>query len=275
MSATLDQVRASPVGTRARMTTPLARLAATRDPAAVPVRRALRTTLFGQVPPAERTWIERIEARRRELLADRAPTGPSFDPGPTGPPGRFAMGHRETTIGVACEFMSLPPAWCVLLMRLVRELSPRSCLELGTGLGISAAYQAAALDLNDSGALTTLEGAGAWAKLAKEGLAALGLDRATVRVGPIGERLEAELDRSEPLDFAFIDAEHQADATLDQFTAMLPSLAPGAVVIVDDVDWPEMKRAQDTIGRHPRVSTSVSVGRLGISVIDGASAASP
>ena len=257
------------------MTTPLARLAATRDPAAVPLRRALRTTLFGQVPPAERRWIERIEARRRELLADRAPTGPAFDPGPTGPPGRFAMGNRETTVGVACEFMSLPPAWCVLLMRLVRELSPRSCLELGTGLGISAAYQAAALELNGSGTLTTLEGSAAWAKVADEGLSALGLGRATVRVGPIDERLAAELDGPEQLDLAFIDAEHQADATLDQFAAILPSLAPGAVVVVDDVDWPEMRRAQAVIGSDARVSTSVSVGRLGFSVIDEASAAPP
>ena len=103
----------------------------------------------------------------------------------------------------------------------------------------------------------------------------LGLDRATVRVGPIDERLAAELDGPEPLDFAFIDAEHQADATLDQFAAILPSLAPGAVVVVDDVDWPEMRRAQAAIGSHPRVSTSVSVGRLGFSVIDEASAASP
>jgi predicted O-methyltransferase YrrM len=274
MPATLDQVRASPVGIRARITTPLARLARSRDPGVAPLRRALRTTLFGQVPAAERRWIERIEARRRDLLGDRTTTGPSFDPGSAGPGGRFEMGHQQTTVGVACKFMSLPAPWCLLLMRLVRERSPRRCLELGTGLGISAAYQAAALDLNDSGALTTLEGSGAWAELAKDGLAALGLDRATVRVGPIGERLAAELERSEPLDFAFIDAEHQAGATLDQFTAMLPSLASGAMVIVDDVDWPEMKRAQDTIGRHPRVSTSVTVGRLGISVVDGASAAS-
>ena len=171
--------------------------------------------------------------------------------------------------------MSLPPAWCVLLMRLVRELSPRSCLELGSGLGISAAYQAAALELNGSGALTTIEGSAAWAKLAR---------RASRRSGSSGRRcasaryasaLSAELERPEPLDLAFIDAEHQADATLDQFAAMLPSLAPGAVVIVDDVDWPDMRRAQAAIGRHARVSTSVSVGRLGISVIDGASTASP
>ena len=275
MSAALDRILESPVSVRARMTTPLVRLAASRDRAAAPVRRALRTTLFGQIPAAERRWIERIEARRRRLLADPASTGPPFDPGTTGPPGRFQMSRRETTVGVACSFMSLPPAWCVLLIRLVRELSPRSCLELGSGLGISAAYQAAALELNGSGALTTIEGSAAWAKLAQEGLEALGLERTTVRVGPIRECLSAELERPEPLDLAFIDAEHQADATLDQFAAMLPSLAPGAVVIVDDVDWPAMRRAQAAIGRHARVSTSVSVGRLGISVIDGASTASP
>ena len=42
-------------------------------------------------------------------------------------------------------------------MRIVRELSPRACLELGAGYGISAAYQGAALELNGSGTLTTME----------------------------------------------------------------------------------------------------------------------
>ena len=43
-------------------------------------------------------------------------------------------------------------------MRLVRELRPHSCLELGTGVGVSAGYQAAAMELNGVGRLLTLDG---------------------------------------------------------------------------------------------------------------------
>jgi predicted O-methyltransferase YrrM len=257
------------------MTPSLARLAASRDHAAAALRRSVTATLVRRASPGERAWIERIEAKRVELLGDRELTGPSFDSGREGPKGRFSMGRRPTTVGIASEFMSLPAIWCLLLMRLVRELRPQSCLELGTAFGISTAYQAAALELNGRGALTTMEGSPEWAGLAERTLASLGLVDVDTRIGPIGETLPRELDRSGPFDFVYIDAEHQADATLDHFRVMLPGLSDGAVVVLDDVDWPEMKRAQRAIGLDPRVSTSVAVGRLGISVLGRPPASTP
>jgi predicted O-methyltransferase YrrM len=255
------------------MTAPLARLTTKRDRATRALRRALRTTILGQLAPEERHWIERIESTRTELLADGAATGPPFDPGTEGPKGRFTIDDRPTTVGVAAGFMSLPPAWGLLLLRLVRELSPRSCLELGTAFGISTAFQAAALEMNGSGSLTTLEGSAEWAGRAEANLASLGLGRVSVRVGPISEALPRELAGSGRFDFAFIDAEHQVGATLQQFGAMLPALADGAVVVLDDVDWPDMRRAQAVIRDHERVSRSVSIGRFGVSVLGAPDAA--
>jgi predicted O-methyltransferase YrrM len=245
----------------------LARLARSRDRAGVALRRAVATTLLGRVAPEEVEWINEIEAARTELLANGTPTAPAFDPGVEGPKGRFTMVRQQTTVGVAAEFISLPPTWCLFMMRLIRELSPQSCLELGTGVGISTAYQAAALELNGTGNLTTLEGSSAWAELARKSLAGLGLRRVNIRVGPIAETLPQEVERGGPFDFVFIDAEHQADATLDQFRTMLPGLADEAMLAFDDVDWPEMKRAHAEIARQKLVSRSVSLGRLGVSVI--------
>jgi predicted O-methyltransferase YrrM len=273
--STAVRKRAKRVTAHGQMAACLLRLAATRDPAAAPLARAVRTTLLGQVSTGEREWVERIEAGRGRLLADEGVTGPPFDPGSESPGGRHAMERRRTTVGVASAFVSLPPEWCLLLLRLVRELSPRSCLELGTGFGISTAYQAAALKLNGSGTMTTLEGSPAWAELAEASLSALGLERVTVRVGAIGETLPAELEQRGSFDFVFIDAEHQAGATLAYFDAMLPILSDGAVVVVDDVDWPAMKHSQAAIGSNERVSTSVSIGRLGVSVIGRPSPGSP
>jgi predicted O-methyltransferase YrrM len=267
VGAALDLVRTSPITVRAQMTAALLRLAAKREPTTRPLRRALRTLLLGRVPKPERDWAATIEALRARLAATSAVTGESFDPGTHGPLGRFTMDRQPSTVGIASQFMSLPPTSCLLLMRLIRESAPRSCLELGTAFGVSAAYLGAALELNGAGKLVTLEGSEEWARLARESLDSLGLDRVEVVVGPIAATLPGALARGEPLDFVFIDAEHQAAATLEQFETILPVLAPGAVVACDDVDWPEMRAAQAAIAGNERVASSISFGRLGISII--------
>ena len=124
----------------------------------------------------------------------------------------------------------------MFLIRLVRELAPVTSLELGTGLGISSAYQAAGLELNGRGELTTLEGARAWAEVAEQGLSSLGLaERCRVEVGPIDETLEPVLNRIAPIDYAYLDADHSEEATVKHFEAVLPHMARGGVVVLDDV----------------------------------------
>jgi predicted O-methyltransferase YrrM len=253
------------------MAAALTRLRRADDPGVEPLVRALSTTVRGRLTAEERAWIERIEARRSQLLQRDAPTGlPEFDPAAESSPNRgFTITVPRTTMGLASALMSLTPSWCLLLMRLVTEKRPRSALELGTGFGISASYQAAALELNQAGTLVTLEGSEAWAEAASEGFAALGLERVEARVGPIAETLVEEAQRRAPLDFVFIDAEHQEQATIDHFEAVLPSLAEGAIVVLDDADWAEVRAAHETIEGHERVSTSIVVGRLGFSVLAG------
>ena len=266
VNAVLGNLRRSPLGVRALLSAPLARLATERDPAARPLRRALATTMAGRIPAAERAWIRRIEARRAELGTDAAATGPAFDPGTEGRDGLFSRGGR-TTVSSAATMMSLSPPWCTLLMRMVRELRPSNCLELGSGFGVSAAYQAAALELNGAGTLTTLEGSESMAAHARATLDSLGLGETGLRVGAIAQTLPAEVDPARPVDYAFIDAEHQAAATLEHFDTLLPGLADGAVLVFDDVNWDEMKPAFAAIGRHERVAVALAVGRLGLALI--------
>ena len=201
------------------------RLARRREPAARALRRALATTAMGRLSGPERGWRERIESKRGELTSDDAATGPSFDPGSEGSEGRFTMERRRTTVAVAVTLMSLTPIWCALLMRLVRELEPRSCLELGTGFGISAAYQAAALELNGAGRLTTLEGAVEWGDRAARSLTELGLASVEPTSGPIAETLTPAAERLAPLDYVYIDAEHQAPATVGRSRRSSPTCA--------------------------------------------------
>jgi predicted O-methyltransferase YrrM len=243
----------------------LPRLALDRDPAMRPVRRALLDAVRGAPRREERPWIERIEARRRERVADRAPTGlPTVSGGGAedeGPP-RFAVGEPAATVAEASAFMSLAPEWCLLLMRLVRESRPSSCLELGTGFGISAAYLGAALQLNGSGELRTLEGSPEWAGRARDGLSRLGLDRVEVQVGALTESLPQAAAAGAPLDFVFVDAEHQRQPTIDHFAALAPHLGRRALVVLDDAHWEPVRAAYEEIRRRPEVTSATAIGRL-------------
>jgi predicted O-methyltransferase YrrM len=180
-----------------------------------------------------------------------------------------AAADRPIAVSGVYGWLSIPAPWGIFLLRLVRELLPRSCLELGSGLGISAAYMGAALELNGNGRLTTLDAAADWAGIAAEGFGALGLDeRIELQIGPIEDTLPAALRGTAPVDLAFLDAEHTQEATRRHFEAVLPSLSDGAVLVFDDVDLsPEMRRAWKRIRRHRRVSVAVAVRRMGLAVI--------
>jgi predicted O-methyltransferase YrrM len=236
------------------MAAALPRLVGNRTRAAEALSRALRRTALGRIPPEERDWAGRIEAWRRELAAS-ANSRPTDDLG-------------LVDLAAAVEWMSVPRVLGSFLMRLVRELAPRSCLELGTGFGFSGAYQGAALELNGGGRLVTVDVHEAWAGLAREGFSRLGLDRVEVRAGPAAEALESALTVAAPVDYAFVDADHQEAPTLEAFADLLPRLSPGALVVFDDLRYtPEMKRAWRSIRNHPRVSLALPVGRLGVVVI--------
>ena len=60
-------------------------------------------------------------------------------------------------------------------------------------MGISAMYQGAALELNDSGRLTTIELHEPTAKIAEENLQNLGVSRVSCQVGRFQNRLDGTL----------------------------------------------------------------------------------
>lgn len=229
------------------------------------VATALRTTALGRVPAEERAWLDRIAARRDELAAGAIAAHAASHPGD------LDADARNAEAAAACLWMSLPPLLGCLLMRLVRELEPRSCLELGTGFGVSASYQAAALDLNGSGSLISLD-VEDMARIARPALAEIDLGaRTDLRGGMIEETLPAAAADAAPLDFALLDADHTERGTIAAFESILPALADGAVLVFDDVNWTdEMHRAWRAVRDHARVRDAVTVRRLGIAIVDGA-----
>jgi predicted O-methyltransferase YrrM len=182
-----------------------------------------------------------------------------------------AAPDRATELAAAwhvCRWASIPPIWGRVLMRLVRELAPRSLLELGTGLGLSGAYQGAAMELASAGQLVTLDVHEA-GRIAERGYAELGLAKRIEHVpGYIDQTLPEVLERHRPVDFAFLDAEHTEAATTRHFDLVLPHLADGAVVVLDDTNQTEeMRRAWRTVIANQRVTLALPLRRVGIVVV--------
>jgi predicted O-methyltransferase YrrM len=251
-------------------------------PAVSTLAAALADAARGRPTPPDREWLARIEARRTEIpfemvAAENAGGGAfAIGPGtaadePVRPP---TAAERLGQAWEVCRWASIPPIWGHTLFRLVRAVRPAACLELGTGLGLSGAYQAAALELNGHGKLTTVDVNKA-SDIAGRGFAQLGLEgRIRREKGWIDELLPALLDDLPRLDYAFLDAEHSYAATTRHFDAVLPRLAPGAVVVLDDIhQTEEMRRAWSEIIRGNRVAHAIPLRRIGVLVIGDGSPA--
>ncbi|MGA9633677.1 MAG: class I SAM-dependent methyltransferase [Solirubrobacterales bacterium] len=220
--------------------------------------RAMEAIVGRGIDPVEARWVDRIEHRRAEFAAGTMRVTFERDP------------SRDYSAGYIARVSSIHRPWGVFLMRLVRELKPRSCIELGTAIGISSAYQAAALELNGRGMLRTVEGSGQLAAVARETLGALRIHRVEVIEGRFDDVLDGVLAEAAPIDFAYLDAGKGRDHNLALFERLLPHLSPGAALIMDDVHWSrEMSQAWREIRGHERVAVSVDLWRLGACLMRG------
>lgn len=235
---------------------------------------ALRETLDNKAAPEEKAWIERIESLRARLGSSTTEMSVtdygagSRDISLT--PEEMSRGRViSRTIGEVARKTSKPYPWSLLLFKLVRKFGPSVCLELGTSLGISASYQAAALKLNHEGEIVTLEGAESSAVVAEDNFRGLDIDNVTTVVGRFQDTLDSVLDKYGPIDFAFIDGHHDEQATLAYFDQIYPSLSERAILIFDDISWSAgMKRAWADIESDMRIKLTVGLHQLGICFLD-------
>lgn len=222
-------------------------------------------------PPAadERPWVERIEALRRELLVSEqrlTVRGSEYSGDP-------ADDREESdAVGDLCRSGSRPPHFALMLLRLVRNHRPRVALELGTLLGLSAAYQAAGLELAGApGRLLTMDASRERVDFSRRTLERLGLGgRVDIECGRFQATLAPALERLGAVDYAFVDGHHDGPATVGYTGAILDRASPGAVVVVDDTRWSAaMTQAWETLVADPRTGLAVDLGGMGILLAGG------
>lgn len=245
----------------------IARLRQTDDVAARKLAEALEAAHHPETAAAE-PWVARIEALRDVLLrSDAEVSFRDYGVASRLRPRQDAPFRDVTRAVRAICRSSVPPHQGRVLFHLIRQFRPQRCLELGTCLGISAAYQAAALRTNGDGRLVTLEGGAALARLAEAHLERLGLPGVDVVAGRFAETLPAALQAHGPIDFAFIDGHHDPAAMRAYYERLAPCLADGAVLVFDDICWTsDMRRAWTAIIADRRIRATADLLTFGICI---------
>jgi predicted O-methyltransferase YrrM len=150
------------------------------------------------------------------------------------------------------------------LFRLLAAAQPRYNIELGTGSGITALYQAAALSPDRP--LHSVEGSPRLAEIAAYNAQQCGLtDRMVLHQGSFENVLPQLLQSLPTVDYAFVDGNHGFDPTMAYFEQLMAHAHENTILVFDDINWSEeMKRAWAVIKNDSRVSLSIDIFALGI-----------
>jgi caffeoyl-CoA O-methyltransferase len=177
--------------------------------------------------------------------------------------------ERETEALGDVAVMQIAPDEGALLTLLVRSIGARRALELGTFTGYSAICIARGLP--PDGKLICSELDECWAAVARANLDRAGVaERVDVRVGPARDTLAA-LPETEPLDFAFVDADKTSYP--DYYEQIVTRLRPGGLAVLDNVllrgrvlaaDGDETAAVVDGLNRRIAEDRRVDLAMLGV-----------
>jgi predicted O-methyltransferase YrrM len=197
-----------------------------------------------------------VEGLRKKLLADNTPV----------PFKEFGAGTKTPGLSRSVSSIARGSAknakYGQLLFRIVRRYQPHYVLELGTSLGISTAYLAAA---DKSSVVISGEGNDSVAALARSNLGSLQLDNARVVTGNFDNTLPEMISQLPHVDLAFVDGNHRRQPTLNYFRELLKKTGPGSIIIFDDIHWSRgMEMAWTEVRQHESVTLSIDLFFLGI-----------
>jgi predicted O-methyltransferase YrrM len=239
---------------RARMTwREIRRLRREHDPDALLLARLLAHGTMWPPDAEGRRLFRRIEAARRALEQSDETVRLQDD---VAVPVRQVVGR-----------CSQSPRGGRLLYAAVRGFRPTRGVELGTCLGISAAYQATALAANGQGRLVTLEGFQDLGTQAEKLWRTLGLDNVDVVVGQFAETLGPTIEAG-PVDYAYIDGNHHEEPTLEYFRRFREQARGATLLVFDDIRWSDgMRAAWERIRTDAGVTCYADLGRIGLLVV--------
>ena len=204
--------------------------------------------------------------RRREMLLACPDTLDVVDFGSSG--SKEGTHVRRRVCDIARTHLERPEV-AQAMFRLVNfideeEKKPLEILELGTSLGVTTSYLAAA---NSRNHVVTLEGSEAVLQIAQNVWRALKLENIEWHQGNIDDTLY--IHARERLDVAYVDANHTYEATMRYLDFLLPRMNEKGVVVLDDIHYSkEMERAWKELKADERVTTSMDLYHIGLLFVD-------
>lgn len=149
-----------------------------------------------------------------------------------------------------------------LMFKLVNYFQPKNILEIGTSLGLTTSYIAAA---NSNSNVVTLEGCPNTLAIAKSNFEKLRINNVTTQLGNFDEILPMVLNEFPILDFVFFDGNHRYQPTINYFNLCLNKSNENSVFVFDDIHWSaEMTEAWEEIKKHKKVSVTIDLFSVGL-----------
>ncbi len=166
-----------------------------------------------------------------------------------------------------------------VLTAIIRFMRCTRCLELGTAYGMSALFILEALAAQGLDTqMITVEGSEMLYPIASQLLENRYQERVSCEFGWTSQVLPRLANNLNPVNFMFHDAGHSRKDYVNDFHAALPLLAPGAVVLFDDINWndprfasanPQCRRGWLEVADHARVQWAVEIGQeMGLVLLD-------
>ncbi len=178
----------------------------------------------------------------------------------------YGAGSRKSTnskrsVSEIAKTSSTPIAMAQMMQRLISFLDLNNVLELGTNLGLTTAYLAAA---NPNFRVISLEGDPSLASLAVKNLQKIGLE-AEIIEGRFEDNLDLALAKMPSVDFVYIDGNHRKEPTLNYFQSLLERTTENSVLAFGDIHWSEeMEETWNTIKQNKTVTLTIDLFDLGL-----------
>lgn len=148
------------------------------------------------------------------------------------------------------------------LYRLVKRFAPKTIIELGTSVGLTALYLAKA---HGASTLYTIEGCPELSTFSKKQFERQHVSNSISITGNFDEELPKVLSSLQNVDLVYFDGNHAYEPTLKYFRMALEKKHAGSIFIFDDIYWSAgMEKAWKEIHTHPEVSLSMDFFQFGI-----------
>jgi predicted O-methyltransferase YrrM len=176
--------------------------------------------------------------------------------------GSYVNNNKKKRVKQLAKHALKPKKLAQLIHRIANDRQPKNIIELGTCLGLTTGYLAKAAP---NAEIFSIEGCPQTAAVAQENLRKLHVKNVELLTGNFDDILPRVIDKTDSIDFMFVDGNHRKDATLNYFEWSLPKVNNDTILIFDDIYWSKgMEEAWEQIKNHPKVTLTVDLFWIGL-----------